>query len=238
MTEVNYSQMSANDLIDEFIRVAKTLGPFGVSQPRTPERTAAMRALRAISAQLGERSPTEELRPLFDNESDDVRGFAAFFLMAVDEDQARATIAALGAGLSTPSVTALCDRARRGPPAGPPVKDMSIRQLKERYEDACLRNYATRFMPGESEPWDVKLSNQIIGEIVDIMNELRSRKDVAALLPFLDHPNVMVRGTAAGNCLQVAPERAVPVLEAIVAGGYYIDRDNAAWALARWRKEI
>jgi hypothetical protein len=238
MTERSYSQMGADDLIKEFIRVAKTLGPFGIPQARTPERTAAVGMLRTITAELGERAPAEKLRPLFDHESNDVRGFAAFFLLAVDEDRALATVSALGAGLSTREMMALCDRARRGPPAGPAVKDMATEQLAARYEDAGIRQYATRFMGGESEPWDVELCNQIIGEIVDIMNELRSRDEVAALLPFLDHANVTVRGTAAANCLSIAPERAVPVLQAIVTKGDQIDKDGASWALARWRKEI
>jgi hypothetical protein len=114
---------------------------------------------------------------------------------------------------------------------------MSTEQLTARYEDAGIRNYATRFMGGDSEPWDLELDNRIIEELIAVVAELRARGAVAALLPLLDHANVAVRGFAAGACLAVAPERAVPVLEAIIAEEGSLDEGRASWALRRWRDD-
>ena len=98
-----------------------------------------------------------------------------------------------------------------------------------------MQRYATRFLGNGDEPWDIELRNSIIGEILDIGAELKSRGDLGTLLPLLDHPNNMVRTDAAIACRSVAPERAVPVLEAIAAKpSQDIFRD--AWeALYGWR---
>jgi hypothetical protein len=58
-----------------------------------------------------------------------------------------------------------------------------------------------------------------------------------SLLPLLDHANVTVRNSAAIYCLDVAPEQALPALEAIAAGRDKIEAVSASWAIDRWREE-
>jgi HEAT repeat protein len=132
---------------------------------------------------------------------------------------------------------ALRARARKGPPRRPLLKDMSVDELAARYEDAGIRNYATQFMGRGAAFWNVKLSNKIVDEMGGIINELKSRNALTALLPLLDHANMTVRGRAAETCLSIAPERAVPILEAINENGGWFDKGNASWALYRWRDE-
>jgi hypothetical protein len=235
-----YSRMSTDALISEFIRLAKIVRHFWTVLPdipeRSPERLVLKKELRAISAELRARGPIEKLRPLFDHESDDVRGFAAGQFMSIDEEWAHATVGALIEGLSTKDVVMLRARARGGPPDGPALKDMTAEQLVARFEDGGMRRYATRFMGGESEPWDVELCNRTTVEMGDVARELTSRDALAALLTLLDHPSIAVRGMAACCCLSMAPERAVPVLEAIKVEDDLMDKDSASWALDRWRQ--
>jgi hypothetical protein len=234
-----HSRMSIDALTDEFIRLAKAVRHVWTLLPdvsaATPQRARLKKELMAIGAELKMRQPKENLRPLFDHESEDVRAFAATQFLDVDEEWALATIAALGERLRTKEVVELCARARRGPPGPPVSKDMSAQQLVARFEDAGMRKYATRFMGDGDEAWDVELCNQIISEMTDIANTLTSTNALAALLPLLDHANISVRGAAASRCLAMAPERAIPVLNAIAASGDVIEQGRASWALDRWR---
>ena len=125
---------------------------------------------------------------MFDHENVDVRFHAAWSFLDVDPDWAIAAISAHWEDLSTKDVIALCARAKKRPPARPTLKEMSTDQLVARFEDAGIRRYATRFLGGEFEPFDVKLSNRIVGEMREIADELKSRDALAELLPLLDHP--------------------------------------------------
>jgi hypothetical protein len=237
MSDNASSRIGVDELLEDFIRLAKAVrSSGGLLRRPNPERAVLMDRLEATSESLLEGAPVERLRPLFDHQSDAVRVYAVRFLMAIDEELGSATIAALGAGLATSTVMAYCVRSRRGPPPGPPLKDMSIQQLTERYEDAGIRSHGAQFMGGESEPWNVALSNATVGEMIDVRMELRSRNAEAALLPFLEHENITVRRVAARQCLSMAPEKAIPVLEAIEKEGSGLNQISAAGALFDWRQ--
>jgi HEAT repeat protein len=240
MTDNPYSLASTDALIDSFVRTARaarSLYTLEAIPKKTVERDALIQEMLMVSAELKRRAPIQELRPLFDHESNDVRGHAAWQFMDIDEEWAFATMDALNAGLSTAEMMALRARARKGPPRRPLLKDMSVDELAARYEDAGIRNYATQFMGRGAAFWNVKLSNKIVDEMGGIINELKSRNALTALLPLLDHANMTVRGRAAETCLSIAPERAVPILEAINENGGWFDKGNASWALYRWRDE-
>ncbi len=241
MTAEAYAQMSTDELIDEFVRVAKSLSSlwtFWFKIPKsTPEREALKQELDAVGAELRARRPIEKLRPLFDHENVDVRFHAVWAFMAVDPDWALATISAHTADLTTREVIALRARAKKRPPARPTLKEMSADQLAARFEDAGVREYATRFLGGEFEPYDVKRRNTIIREIRGIVDELKSRDALPTLLPFLDHSNITVRNSAAIYCVYIAPERALPVLETIAAGRDKVEATGASWAINRWREK-
>jgi len=233
-----HAQMSADELIAAFVRLAQALRSvwtFWAKIPEnTPERQAMDQELRAIAAELCVRRPIEKLRPLFDHESVDVRFYAAMRFLPVDPDWAIAAISAHTADLSTKDVIALRARAKKRPPARPTVKDMSTDQLVARLEDAGIRRYATRFLGGEFEPFDVELNNRIAKETREIANELKARDALGRLLPLLDHPNVSVRRTAATYAIAVAPDRTLPVLEAISASRDLIEAPRASATLERW----
>ncbi|HYA73025.1 MAG TPA: DUF2019 domain-containing protein [Roseiarcus sp.] len=241
MSAEAYAQMSTDELIAEFVRLAQALRSvwtFWAKIPEnTPERQAMDRELRAIGAELCARKPIEKLRALFDHESVDVRFYAAMRFLPVDPDWAIAAISAHTEDLSTKDVIALRARAKKRPPARPTVKDMSTDQLVARFEDAGIRSYATRFLGGEFEPFDVELYNRITRETIEIVNELKARDALARLLALLDHPNISVRRTAATFAISVAPERTLPVLEAVNASQDSIEAPRASSMLDRWREK-
>ena len=240
MTLKAYTEMSVDELIDEFIRVSKglsSLWTFWFKSPKkSPEREELKQELDAVSAELRARKPIEKLRALFDHENVDVRFHAAWAFMAVDPDWALATISAHRTDLATKDVIALRARAKKRPPARPTLKEMSTDQLVARFEDAGIRENATQFLGGQFEPYDVKLRNRIVDEIRGVANELKSRGALASILPLLDHANVTVRNTAAIYGLNIAPDRALPVLETISAGRDKTEAVSAWCALERWRK--
>lgn len=237
MSDDCYSQMNVDQLVEEFIREAQSLPASpAFPQTRSPERVALSRRLEAMSEKLLERAPVERLRLLFDHESNAVRAYAVAFFLGIDQELAFAAIAAMAAGLSTGEVMDYCARSRRGPPSGPPLHQMSIQQLAERYEDAGIRSHGAQFMGGPSEPWDVTLANTTIQEMIDVRNELESRNAERELLRFLDHENITVRAVAASQCLSIEPEKSIPVLEAVVKEGAALNRMSASSALYDWRQ--
>ena len=66
-----------------------------------------------------------------------------------------------------------------------------------------------------------------------IVNVLEARGALGELLPLMAHANVAVRCAAAIRCLATAADRAVPVLEAIVASHDVVEESGARWALER-----
>jgi HEAT repeat protein len=241
MNAKSYALLSDDELIEEFVRLAKSLSSlwtYWFNRPeKTPERDQMMQELRAVSAELCARKPIEKLRRLFDHENVDVRFRAAVAFMDVDPDWALATISGHKEDLSAKDVIALCARAKKRPPARPALKDMSTEQLVARFEDAGIRHYATRFLGDEFEPFDVKLNNRIVGEMRDIVGELKSRDALAELLPLLDHSNITVRHDAASFCVPIAGERAIAALEAIEASRDTIESSRAGAELFFLRKQ-
>ena len=235
-----WTRMSVDELIAEFVRLAQSLRSvwtFWAKIPeKTPERRAMDQELRAIAAELCARKPIEKIRPLFDHESVDVRFYAAMRFLPVDPDWAIAAISAHTADVSTKDVIALRARAKKRPPARPTVTDMSTGQLVARFEDAGIRGYATRFLGGEFEPFDVELYNRIVGETRNIVDELNARGSLNELLPLLDHSNISVRRTAATYAISVAPDRTLPVLEAVSASRDSIEAPRASATLDRWNE--
>ena len=230
--------MSVDELIAAFVRLAQALRSvwtFWTKIPEnTPERQAMDQELRAVAAELCARKPIEKIRPLFDHESVDVRFYAAMRFLPVDPDWAIAAISAHTANLSTKEVIGLCARANERPPAFPAVADMSTDQLVARFEDAGIRGYATRFLGGEFEPFDVELYNRIVRETRKIVDELNARGSLSGLLTLLDHPNIAVRRTAATYAISVAPDRTLPVLESVSASRDSIEAPRASATLDRW----
>jgi hypothetical protein len=84
---------------------------------------------------------------------------------------------------------------------------------------------------------DVELANCIAAEMSDVADELKSRDALSALLPLLNHSNICVRNTAAIHCPAIAPDLAVPVLEAVKGGPNHLEAMNARSALNSWRKK-
>lgn len=233
-----YAQMSLDELIAEYVRLAMSLGSLWSRQckpeEKTPERVQMRGELGAIGAELRVRKPIERLRALFDHENVDVRFHAAWAFLEVDPDWASAAISGLGEGLAAKDVIALRARAKKRPPARPSLKDMSTDQLVARFEDAGVRRYATQFLGGETEPFDVELNNRIAVETGEIVDELATRDALSRLLALLDHPNISVRRTAATFAISVAPDRTLPVLEAVSASRDLIEAPRASATLDRW----
>ena len=78
--------------------------------------------------------------------------------------------------------------------------------------------------------------NRIAGELVDVMQELKSRGALAKLLPLLSSDNMGVRRRAAQGCMRLAEDKAVAALESVVASGSFDDRLAAGDVLENWHK--
>ncbi len=240
MNAADLAAMSDDALVEEFIRLGESMpsalaAESGAAQ--NPKRAALVADVVAVGAELRARKPIEKVRSLCDHENEAVRVFAGLQFLLVDEEWALAALSSVRANMRTRDMVALCARAKRLPPKRPTPKEMSVQQLAARFEDAGIRRYATHFMNNGQEAWDVETANRLMTEMGSIADELQSRDARAALLPLLDHANICVRNDAAACCLPIAPERAVPVLEAIKEGEDFIERGNAASTLDQWRKK-
>jgi HEAT repeat protein len=123
------------------------------------------------------------------------------------------------------------------PPSLPALKDMGDDALVARFEDAATREFATRFLDCVDDQNDIDTRNRVLGEVWDVMRELKARGLLGRLLPLLESSNVTVRREAATACLRVAEEKAIAVLEAVAADGGVNDMYAARDALEGWRKE-
>jgi len=222
MTAPNYAQMSTDELIRQFAETAKRAGSiWNDSLPliRTPERKQAADDIQPIGAELRSRKPIEKLRQLFQDESPDVRWWAGGQFLGIDPIWASAAMSGLSANLTTKEVLAWRDRTLAGPPPGPPIKEMTIAQLVDRFQDACTRLYATtRFLSDEEGGGLTMIAyNHISGEPHQIAKELSARDRLDALVPLLDDPLITVRQKAATYCLPAAPEKALAALAAVRA---------------------
>jgi len=244
MNSIPYSRISTEDLLREFAHKAPIArsgwNPFGKDFDRSPEgeakREDVRRDLQAIGEELRARKPIAQIRQqLFEHEDRDVRGWASAQFESIDPEWASATWSGLAARLPVREVLALRARAKKGPPARPTLREMTNEDLVVRFEDAGVRDYATRFISRGDCPRDIELHNDIIDEMMDVVDEIKARNVVAELLPLLGHPNVVVRNHAAHFCLPVSPERAVPVLESVVASRDPYASYEAMDSLTHWR---
>jgi len=83
------------------------------------------------------------------------------------------------------------------------------------------------------DPADKDLQNEIVGEVWDLMRQLKARGLLPRLLPLFSSDNPTVRREAATACLRIAEAQAVETLEAVSHNDIY-DGFAAREALARW----
>lgn len=251
MSADDYAAMSTERLLELFIEAAKGMGAgrvlFGlfddIAASVPPEKAQQVLAspeskavLQALGAALRARQPIVEIRRLFENDDRDVRACAAGQFGSIDPEWAGATWSGLFAGLPTGQVLTLSRRARQAPPRRPTLKEMSDDALVARFEDAATREYGTRFLDYIDDPKDMATRNRIVGEVWDIMRELKARNALDRLLPLLASSNSAVRREAATACLRVAEPKAIAVLEEVAAKGKFDDKIPAQDALDNWRK--
>ena len=163
-----------------------------------------------------------------------MRAWASLQFLSSQPELGLASFSGLGTELSAQEVLALARRAQQAPPSLPRLVEMSTEALVAQFEDAAWREYGTRFVAND-DPTDMTLYNRIVGEILDIMRELKRRDALAALLPLLNSGNITVRKEAAIATLTVSPQRASATLDAIVASKNRRELLSAASALDRWR---
>jgi hypothetical protein len=248
MSANGYAAMSTKRLLQLFVEAAKSTPTIyaewrtalasGVSDKvkPSPERNARVATIKALGAALVARKPLQEVRPLFEDDDPNVRAWAAGQFIDIDPLWSYAALAGLRAGHSTQGVLDLMERAIEEPPSQPTLKEMPDDALVARFEDAATREYATRFLDCDEDQNDIDTRNRILGEVWDIMRELKARGLLGRLLPLLDSANVTVRREAATACLRVAEEKAVAVLEDIGANEGVDDKYTARDALIHWRK--
>ncbi|WP_083931431.1 DUF2019 domain-containing protein [Methyloferula stellata] len=238
----DYSHMNTADLITHFIDGASRLGsvfnlPFKMNR-QSAEAQAIGDKMQLIGQELKARKPISDLRPLYDHPNEDVRYWAAGQFRAIDPEWSDAVYGAVRENLSTGEVIALVQRAKKKPQKQPALSDMSIADLAERYNDAATRLYAAaEFISDENGLPDTKTYNRILGEIGDVRRELEAGHALTALLPFLEHPNPIIRRVAASSCLSIASDRAIPILESIANGKYGGERASARRTLDQWRRK-
>ena len=249
MSADDYAAMSTERLLGLFVETAKATGsiysefskPASSGLPEkikpTPERERRIAELRALGAALAARKPIAEVRRLFEDDDPDVRAWAGGLFLAIDTRWAFATMQGLLTGLSTREVLALMQRLEQEPPSRPTLQEMSDDALVARFEDAATREYATRFLDCVDDQRDIDARNRILGEVWDVMRELKARGALGRLLPLLASPNVTVRREAATACLRVAEQEAAAVLEDIAAHAGSDDKYAAREALDHWRKK-
>jgi hypothetical protein len=112
------------------------------------------------------------------------------------------------------------------------IQKLTTRELVDRFAGLALERHDAM------QETDADLANQIHDQQTRICEELRSRDDDqrSALLPLLDYPHVAVQCDAAGRCLGFAPDKAIPVLEALVHCGHWNEVGGASFMLELYRK--
>jgi hypothetical protein len=242
MTESGLRAMSTGKLVRKFKKAAKQAGtiftcaktPKKIRQ--TPELRALVTKIRDLATELRERRPMSEIRAMFEDNDEDVRGWAAPQFHPIDPEWASATFSGLLARLSARDVLALRQRVLNSPLKSPDLTSMSTDALVTYFEDAATREYATRFVRSAERPRDMSLFNRIRDEVIDVMRELKRRDALEALLPLLDCPIITVRAEAAKATLTIAPERASAVLEAVIASDDQLELLDASFSLDDWRE--
>jgi hypothetical protein len=202
------------------------------------EQKSAAAQLWATSAVLNARRPIAQVERMMEDDDPDIRATTAAFLGDLSPELAAAATEGYLVELPTRAVLALQRRARRAPPERPTLEEMSDDELVARFEDAALRESGAGFLDYLENPADKDVQNRIVGEVWDIMRQLKARGLLARLLPLFASDNLTVRREAATACLRTAEAQAIGVLED-VARNRRGSREGfeAGLALARWRKE-
>jgi hypothetical protein len=168
MTPDDLASFSLDDLATEFRSGAKLTGTaynLGHSPERfrdSPERTARLARMQALGAELRSRVALDTFRELMADDDRDVRAWAAHQSLSLLSDRASATLEGLLSGCSASEILAFRARAKSRPPKNPPHSAMMGEALAARFEDASIREYATRFVGDGDYPQDVKLRNRIL----------------------------------------------------------------------------
>lgn len=248
MSAVDYSKMSIDEVLQKFIDTAKRTGTvFGLNKQNMLRSVLALKArqskarveeMQALGAELRYRKAAAELRKLFEHPDRDVRGWAWAQLHCVDPERAEAAINGLFHNLTTQQVLAWRRRILQRPTQGSVVEKITAAQLVDYFIDACERCYgATRFLSdAEGGGPSMKAHNEVSGDIYAAAKELNRRGELRALVPLLEHPLITVRQRAASYCLPLATERAIAVLEKVVATKEFPEFLTASRTLDYWRK--
>jgi hypothetical protein len=249
MNTEDIASVTTNRLVELFVDAAKRFGMGSgmltslrrIRDPRIPkpaenleEQKAAAEQLWKTSTALCARHPIAQAERLLEDNDPDIRATAAAFLGDLSPELAAAAGKAYLVDLPTREVLALQRRARQAPPERPTIAEMSDDELVARFEDAAQRECGAGFLDDDDE---MDLHNAIVGEVWDIMRELKGRGQLARLLPLVHNDNITVRREAATACLRIAEAQAVETLESVARDGIFGEGFAASQALARWRQD-
>jgi Domain of unknown function (DUF2019) len=217
------SSLTTAQLIERFVADARRLGvplrslDLRNFKPRTPEVEAVGDDLRAVARELRARNAAVEVRPLFDSEEDPVRSFASTQFRAFAPEVAQAAFSGVRFGAPTREVVALTQRARDTSPERPNLTGLTDDELVARFIDGAIRLYATRFLDCFGDPADLEVRNNILPHVWDPARELKAHGALAKLVSLMDHSNERVRLDAATACLDLEPQKADAILQAVAA---------------------
>ena len=250
MNNANYSALPLERLVAEFKAAAKQVGT-------ARWHVETLRELRDPNAKITRADPkvlmpiAERLRGIVDSlrvhgvgapierllrvDDPDVRATAAIAFAALAPELANAAGRSAYVGVPTDKVLELQRRARQKPPDRPTLAEISDDDLVARFKDAAERESGTHFLDYLDDPADKDLQNEIVGEVRDIMRQLKARGLLPRLLPLLASDDLTVRRQAATACLRVAAPEAEAALESVARDGEYPDNIDARDALASWR---
>ena len=104
--------------------------------------------------------------------------------------------------------------------------------------DSLLAEYADAAMAHRraSREGNDKVANPAYKRLSSIVQALwmRGAEGREALLRLLDDPRIEVRGWAAAHALEIAPERAVAVLDELASGPPSLEEFSAKMVLQQW----
>ena len=239
--EIRSSTTSA--LIARFCADAREMGnprftlALGNLKAKTPEREAAVNDLHAVARELRARAAVAEIRPLFESADDRVRRRAATQFWSLDPKAAEAAFLGTRFGQSTGEALRLTKLARDTPAEVPDLTGLNVDELVEKFVDGSIRLYATRFLDCIGDLGDLEIRNRIAPHVWDPARELKSRGNLARLVPLMDHPNDRVRLNAAIASLDLEPQKAAAILEGFVKRGREeFDIIDARHSLRMWRE--
>jgi HEAT repeat protein len=191
--------------------------------------------LRGIVDSLRVQGVGAPIERLLRDDDPDVRATAAIAFADLSPELADAAGQSAYVGLPTDKMLELQRRARRRPPERPTLAELSDDDLVARFEDAAERESGSHFLDYLDDPADKDLQNEIVGEVWNIMRQLKARGLLVRLLPLLGSDDLTVRREAATACLRVDAPQAEAALESVARDGEYPDNINARAALANWR---